>query len=90
MKTKNNYQFEFSLFINEKIICQRFFNDYDYKKKHIDFDVVVDIINVTTNLIKDFLKAESIEILWKNYDSFNPKKMFFKESKNDLFKITIS
>jgi hypothetical protein len=40
-------------------------------------------------LIKDFLKAESIEILWKNYDSFNQKKMFSKEPKNDLFKITI-
>jgi hypothetical protein len=89
MKTKNNYQFEFSLFINDKIICQRFFNDYNYKKKEIDFDVAVDIITVTTNLIKDFLKAESIEILWKNYDSFNPKKIFNKEPKNHLFKITI-
>ncbi|MNT26886.1 hypothetical protein D3C72_1624860 [compost metagenome] len=45
---------------------------------------------MTTNLIKDFLKAESIEILWKNNDSFNPKMIFSKEPKNDLFKITIS
>lgn len=89
MKTKNDYQFEFSLFINDKIVCQRFFNDYDYKKKYIDFDVTVDIITSTTNLIKEFIKGESIEILWKNYDSFNPQKTFSKEPKNELFKITI-
>lgn len=90
MKTTNDYQFDFSLFINDKIICQRFFNDYNYKKKSIEFNVAVDIITVTTNLIKDYLKTESIEVLWNNYDAYNPKKKFYKEPKNDLFKLTIS
>lgn len=90
MKTKSTYQFDFSLFINDKIICQRLFNDYNYKKNHIDFNVAVDIITVTTDLIKDFLKSESIKILWENYDAYNLKKNFHRDQKNDLFKVTIS
>ena len=65
MKTETNYQFDFSLFINDKIICQRFFKDNKYKKNYIDFDDTVEIITVTTNLIKDFIKSESIKLLWK-------------------------
>ncbi|MEO8240551.1 MAG: hypothetical protein ABI576_20775 [Flavobacterium sp.] len=90
MEAKKNYRFDFTFFINDKIICQRFFEDYDYKKNHIDFNVAVDIITVSTNLIKDFLKKESIEVLWKNYDYFNSYKTFYKEPKNDLFKLTVS
>ncbi|MFH6970865.1 hypothetical protein [Flavobacterium petrolei] len=90
MKTKSDYQFDFSLFINDKIICQRFFNDNKYDKNQIDFNKAIEIITVTTGLIKDFLKSESIELLWKNYDSYNQKKMLHKETKNDLLKVTIS
>jgi hypothetical protein len=90
MKTKNNYQFDFSLFINDKIICQRFFNDHKFKNNEIDFNRAIKIINVTTDLIKDLLKFQSIELLWKNYDAFSHKAILHKESKNDLFKITIS
>lgn len=90
MKTKNDYQFDFTLFINDKIICQRYFNDNKLKKNEVDFDQAIKIITVTTDLIKDLLKCQSIELLWKNYDSFNPKTLFHKETKSDLFKITIS
>lgn len=90
MKTKNDYQFDFKLFINDKIICQRFFKDDNYKKNHIDFNEAVEIITVTTNLIKDFIKSESIELLWKNYDPYSQKAMFHKEPINDLFTVTIS
>lgn len=90
MKTKSNYQFDFTLFINDKIICQRFFNDHKFKNNEIDFNQAINIINVTTDLIKDLLKFQSIELLWKNYDAFSPKTILHNESKNDLFKITIS
>ena len=90
MKTETDYQFDFSLFINDKIICQRFFKDNNYKKNHINFNDAVEIINVTTNLIKDFMKSESIKLLWKNYDYNSQKVMFHTPSKSDLFKISIS
>jgi hypothetical protein len=90
MKTKKDYQFDFSLFINDKIICQRFFNDHKFKNNEIDFNQAIKIINVTTDLIKDLLKFQSIDLLWKNYDSYNHKTILQKESKNDLFKVTVS
>lgn len=73
MKTITNYQFDFSLFFNDKVICQRFFKDINYQKEFIDFNEAVEIITVTTNLIKDFIKSESIDLLWKNYE-FNLQK----------------
>jgi hypothetical protein len=53
MKTKTDYLFDFSLFINDKIISQRFFKDKNYKKNYIDFNKAFEIINVTTNLNLD-------------------------------------
>jgi hypothetical protein len=90
MKTKTDYLFDFSLFINDKIICQRFFNDNQFKKTDVDFDQAIEIITVTTDLIKDLLKSQSIELLWKNYDSYNRKTIIHKETKNDLFMVTVS
>lgn len=90
MKTKNDYQFDFSLFINDKIICQRFFNDHKFKNYEVDFNQAIQIIVEPTNLIKDLLKSQSIELLWKNFDSYNHNTLFYKETKSDLFKITIS
>ena len=90
MKTKTDYPFDFSLFINGKIICQRFFNDDQFKKTDVDFNQAIEIITVTTDLIKDLLKSQSIELLWKSYDSYNHKNIFDKETKNDLFMVTVS
>lgn len=90
MKTKSDFHFNFSLFMNDKIICQRFFSDCNYKKNYINFNEAVEIINITTDLIKDFIKSESINLLWKNYDTYNRKPIFYTESKNDLLKIEIS
>lgn len=90
MKTKTDYQFDFTLFINDKIICQRFFKCNNYDKNHIDFNNSIEIITSTTDLIKDLLKSESVDLLWKNYNSNIEKKMFYKTHKNELVKIDIS
>lgn len=90
MKTQSDYQFDFSLLINDKIICRRFFKDKYYKKNQIDFNDAVEIITTTTDLIKGLLKSESVELLWKNYDSHSQKNIVRKIPKNDLFKVTIS
>lgn len=90
MKTKADYQFDFTLFINDKIICQRYFNDNKFKNNEVDLNQAIKIITVTTDLIKDLLKCQSIELLWKNYDTNSHKTILHKEPKNDLFKITIS
>jgi hypothetical protein len=90
MKTKTNYQFDFKLFINDKIICQRFFKDRNFEKDSIDFNEAIEIITVTTNLIQSFIKSESIKFLWKKYDCNSEKKMFYVAPRNELFVVTIS
>jgi hypothetical protein len=44
MKTKFYYPFDFSLFINDKIICKRFFKTDNYNKNQIDFNEAIEII----------------------------------------------
>ena len=89
MKTQSDYQFDFTLSFNDKIICQRFFKCNNYHKNHIDFNNSVEIITSATNLIRDLLKSESVDLLWKNYNSNSEKIMFYKPLKNELLKIYI-
>jgi hypothetical protein len=90
MKTQSDYQFDFTLFFNDKIICQRFFKCNNYNKNHIDFNNSVEIITSATDLIRDLLKSESIDLLWKNYNSNSEKIMFYKSPKSELLKININ
>lgn len=90
MKTQNDFQFDFTLSFNDKIICQRFFKCNNYYKNQIDFNNSVEIITSTTDLIKELLKSESIDLLWKNYNPNSEKIKFNKNPKNELLKIDIS
>lgn len=90
MKTQNDSHFDFTLSFNDKIICKRFFKCNNYYKNQIDFNNSVEIITSTTDLIKDHLKFESIDFLWKNYNSNSEKKVFHKSSKSESLKIDIS
>lgn len=90
MKTHSDYQFDFTLFFNDKIICQRFFKCNNYHKNHINFNNSIEIITSATYLIKEHLKSETEDLLWKNYNSNNEKTMFYTHPKNELLKISIT
>ena len=36
METKSNQQFEITVFTKDKIICKRYFEDYNFKKNEIE------------------------------------------------------
>jgi len=73
-------RFEFSLFINDHIICQRFFNIRDYNEdsiKSLDMKELVDNIVGVNNgdfgklgIIPNHLKNKSIDYLWNNYNPY--------------------
>lgn len=69
-------KFEFVLYINGNIICQRFFSVKNFNPKILNSLELVDCINDCVKLIQDDLKEKTFEYLYK---SFNPYKEQTKE-----------
>lgn len=90
MKTKFNQQFELAVFTEDKIICKRYFVDYNFKKCEIEFDVAIEIINATTDLIKDNLKSETLKYLWSQYNTNCSKVIKDKSDKGNMIKVVLS
>lgn len=73
-------RFEFVLYINKHIICQRYFSIKDYNEKSpnsLELKELMDRIvgiNDPMGIIPQHLKKKSIEYLWKFYNSYNPPK----------------
>ena len=89
MKTKSDYPFDFSLFINDHVICQRFFDEYNFKNDSISFNQAIEIISRVTQLIDDFLKSKSIDLVWTK-NNINNKVLVPHQVKNDLLSVTIT
>ena len=72
-------RFQFVLYINENIICQRYFNIYDFNEDSVDSIELKDLMNSITGvnngkygsqgIIPRHLKQKSISYLW---DTYNP------------------
>ena len=77
-------RFEFILYINKHIICQRYFSIRDYNEKSTNslelkelMDNIVGISNDeygTMGIITNHLKKKSAEYLYKFYNPYNPPK----------------
>jgi hypothetical protein len=69
-------KFEFVLYINGNIICQRFFSVKNYNPKIVKSTELIDCVNDCVALIEKDLKEKTYEYLYKN---FNPYKEQTKE-----------
>jgi hypothetical protein len=69
-------KFEFVLYINGNIICQRFFAIKNFNNKILNSLELTDCVNDCVKLIERDLKEKTYEYLYKNY---NPYKEQTKE-----------
>jgi hypothetical protein len=84
MKNKLEERFEFLLYINKHIICQRYFSIKDYNEEVVNsielkelMDAIVGMNNNdfgSMGIIPKHLKKKSIEYLWKFYNPYMDKK----------------
>lgn len=91
-------RFEFVLYINKHIICQRYFSIRDFNEKSIYsleikelMDRIVGVNNVgQMGIIPNHLKNRSVDYLWKFYNPYNiqtevvAKNNYDKEDKFDF------
>ena len=95
-------RFEFVLYINDNIICQRYFNVKDYNPdsiKSLEMKELIDRIaglNISTigqhGIIPNKLKEKSVDYLWENYNPYfiqTEENMRNKPLKLDNFQFEI-
>lgn len=91
--------FEFILYVNNNIICQRFFDIYDFNKDSLnsyELKEMVDNITGTNNgsfgtmgIIPNYLKQKSVNYLWENFNPYlqqNDEVYKAPPKKGDVFK----
>lgn len=102
IKKFDELPYEFILFINNKIICQRFFNIKGLNENATSFNNLKELadalcgINNTEyglpGIIPAFLKNKSYEYLWDNYNPHiaqNQEDIKTTQEKNDEFQFEI-
>jgi hypothetical protein len=77
-------RFEFVLYINNHIICQRYFSIKDFNEdsvKSLEMKELMDTIVGINNgnygnmgILTNHLKNKSVDYLWKNYNPYLPQK----------------
>lgn len=93
MKNFPVQNFDFTLFINNKIICKRDFYIRDYNNKCRKSYEIKEMISDLILTVENHLKLKSIDNLW---DSYNPyisqivSKNTERDNQNDIFKLNIS
>lgn len=91
-KKYDEKRFEFLLYINNHIICQRGFDIYNFNNKVRESEEMKTLLNTiagTNNddfgsmgIIPKFMKDKSIDYLWNN---FNPYAMKIEEGNKNIF-----
>ena len=97
-------RFEFILYINDHIICQRYFNIRDYNEEAIhSFEMKELMDNIAgmhngawgqLGIIPNHLKKKSVDYLWGNYNPYDIKpeegaKNIFEKVDNFQFEIKV-
>jgi len=95
-------RFEFVLYINNNIICQRYFHIFDFNEdslKSLELKEMMDDIAGMNNgkfgtlgIIPNYLKQKSMEYLWDNYNPyFNQTDETYKApaKKGDMFQFEV-
>jgi hypothetical protein len=76
-------RFEFILYINNHIICQRYFNIKEFNEESTNSFEIKEMMNRicgmnngkygTMGIIPTFFKKKSIDYLWSNYNPYTPQ-----------------
>lgn len=66
-------KFEFLLYINGNIICQRFFSVKEFNTDVIRSLDIVECLNDCTTIIQNTMKDKSVDYLWDHYNPYKPQ-----------------
>lgn len=91
VKRVEEQRFEFSLFINDNIICQRYLNIRDFNEDSVNSLEIKDLIDSIVGMnnemgglgiIPNLLKKRTLRLMWDNY---NPYSLTHDDSNKNIF-----
>jgi hypothetical protein len=86
---KEQRKFEFTLYLNENIIVQRYFNIIGFNKRAINSINFKEAVDENMELIKGVLKRKAVDFLNENSRNFYEIHNFEQNESNDKMKITV-
>lgn len=81
-KKFDNQRFEFLFYINNNIICQRYFHIRGYNRNVINSVDIKYLMDDMVDLLKNDFKSKAKDYLWKYYNPYIPQKEEEVEYKN--------
>lgn len=93
MEKRHKQKFDFTLLLNDKIICQRNFDIRDYNHNCQKSLEIKEMISEAIMVIESQLKNKSLDCLWESYNPFTPKiipQINPKNIRSDLFKLNVN
>ena len=86
-------RFEFLFYINNHIICQRYFNIRDYNEEVLnsyELYYLMDTIAGENGIIPSLLKEKTVDYLWNSFDPYaEPAVNLEQNPKKDVFSFEI-
>lgn len=86
---KDARQFEFTVFLNDNIIVQRFFNINGYNNRAINSMNFKEVIDENQRIIQNHMKNKSLDFLNDNSRHFYENPGFDRNDSKDLMKILV-
>ena len=86
---KDQRKFEFTIYLNDNIIVQRYFNVIGFNNRAINSLNFKDAIDYNQDIIKYHMKNKSLDFMTENSRSFYENPGFEKNDVNDVMKIIV-
>lgn len=67
-------KFEFVLYINRNIVCQRYFTVKNFNKQSLRSMDLIECVKKVTEMIKQDLKNKTYQFLWSQYNPYLEQK----------------
>lgn len=86
---RDQRKFEFTIYLNDNIIVQRFFNVVGFNKAAINSMNFKESVDYCVSVIQNHLKNKSLDYMNSNSKYFYENPMFDQNNMDDLIKIVI-
>jgi hypothetical protein len=82
-------KFEFTVYLNDNIIVQRFFNVIGFNNRAINSLNFKDVVDYNKELIMYHLKSKTLDFMNENIRNFYENQSFEENSVDDVLKIVV-
>lgn len=89
MEERKDKNFEFTLYLNDHIIVQRYFNVFGFNNRAINSMNFKYVIDENVGIIQRVLRNKTHKFMDTNYDRYLENPSYDQNENNDVFKLSV-